>query len=65
MTTPTAPSMFDELMNDIRMSRKITHHHQALLMQFTRTHAILSDHQAQLLAQLHDGLQRGAIRVAI
>lgn len=61
--TPTA--LFDELLADIRMSRKITRHHQALLLQFTQTQTGLSDHQAQGLAQLHEWLRQGRIRVAV
>ncbi|NJL86393.1 MAG: hypothetical protein HC886_11090 [Leptolyngbyaceae cyanobacterium SM1_1_3] len=56
-------SALEQLVDEIRLSRKITRQNQWLLMRLLSNQLELNTHQAALVRKMHEWLQQGRVRV--
>ncbi|WP_346290065.1 hypothetical protein [Sphaerothrix gracilis] len=61
--TAISVSALEQLVDEIRLSRKITRQHQWLLMRLLGSRVALSARQTDLVRKVHEWLQQGRIRV--
>ncbi|NEQ32019.1 MAG: hypothetical protein F6K04_13615 [Leptolyngbya sp. SIO4C5] len=62
-STAISVSALEQLVDEIRLSRKITRQHQWLLMRLLGSRVALSARQTDLVRKVHEWLQQGRIRV--